>query len=106
MFIMCRPTRFIKPPKDEQTNNIHQPCTYCEGMMWVSDKKREMIRLNSSFQLVCMDCIALRENIRDKLGLKESPILDVNKMEGSLTEVIGKCEKIQEDLEKENEDEI
>lgn len=99
MFIMCRPTRFIMPPKDEQTNNIPQLCSYCEGSMWVSDKKREMIKLNPTFELVCMDCIALRENTRDKLGLKESPILDVNKIDGSLDEVVKKCEKMQEDMD-------
>jgi hypothetical protein len=89
------------PPVDESTGNTKQPCTYCDELMWVSDKKREMIKRDSSFELVCMDCIALREKVRSQLGLTNSPLFDVNTIDGSLEQVVDKCKEVQRSFEEE-----
>lgn len=58
--IMCPSvSRYNDPPKDQPGAKIIT-CPHCESKMWISKKKRALVKILKNFLLICYDCLEKR----------------------------------------------
>jgi len=56
--IGCIPLYDRDTPPPEQQNCVAMPCPECGSLMWLSEKKRIMMKQNLDFLLMCFPCCA------------------------------------------------
>lgn len=81
-FIGCIPCYDSPLPPVDQFNCIKQPCMFCQKEMWVSEKKRTLIKKKPrEFKVFCWPCIAFycMQGAITESGVEK---IDINQMNG------------------------
>jgi hypothetical protein len=70
------------PPDPVQKNCEIKKCPLCKEDMWVSEKKRKLIKENPDWFMVCLVCFVKTENLKKGLGFyPDTDIIDIEKVE-------------------------
>lgn len=58
LLIVAPPVRVFQDPPKDQPDCISLECPICLNLMWVSQKKRNMLKSATDINMMCWDCFS------------------------------------------------